>query len=150
MSNRPYKPENFPGLFPYLTVQDAEKAVAFYEKAFGFTVSSEPAKDEQGKIQHAEMMFGKDVCVMFAPEGAWGSPRKAPVSLGVSPSVVLYIYCEDVDAFYRRAVENGAKSVVEPNDGFWGDRFCNLLDPDGHEWTFATHIADHTKGLFLD
>lgn len=38
MSNRPYKPENIPALFPYLTVRNAEKAVEFYEKAFGFRV----------------------------------------------------------------------------------------------------------------
>lgn len=143
MSNRPYKPQGIPGLFPYLTVRNAENAIDFYKEAFGFQLSSEPAKDDKGHIQHAEMKFGDDVIVMFAGEGAFGSPRKAPISQGVSPSLVIYIYCEDVDALHKKAVEQGAKSTIEPNDGFWGDRFCCLVDPDGHEWMFATNIADH-------
>jgi PhnB protein len=145
MSNRPYKPEGIPGLFPYLTVKNANIAADFYQKAFGFTLSSEPAKDDQGQIQHAEMKFGKDVSIMFAPEGAWGSPRQTPSSLGVIPSLSLYVYCENVDDLYEKAVAQGAKSVQAPNDGFWGDRFCALLDPDGHEWMFATNIADHKQ-----
>lgn len=143
MSKRSYKPEGIPGLFPYLTVQDAEKSIDFYHKAFGFSLSSQPGKDEQGKIQHAEMKFGEDVCIMFAPEGSWGSPRKSPIVLGTTPSLVLYIYCEDVDALHKQATAHGAKSTMEPNDGFWGDRICSLTDPDGHEWMFATNIADH-------
>ncbi|MDF3034300.1 MAG: glyoxalase [Alphaproteobacteria bacterium] len=143
MSNRPYKPEGMPGLIPYLTVKDAGKSIEFYEKAFGFVLSSQPAKDDQGTVQHAEMKFGADVSVMFAPEGAWGSPRKTPNNLGVTPSLSLYVYCEDVDALYKKATANGAKATMAPNDGFWGDRFCSLLDPDGHEWVFATNVADH-------
>jgi uncharacterized glyoxalase superfamily protein PhnB len=143
MSQRPYKPHGIPGLFPYLTVRNAEKAIEFYTKAFGFKLCSEPAKDEQGSIQHAEMKFDEDVVIMFAPEGAYGSLRTAPITQGTTPSLVLYIYCKDVDALYRQALASGAKSAMEPNDGFWGDRFCSVIDPDGHEWMFATNVADH-------
>lgn len=143
---RPYKPQGIPGLFPYLTVRNSEKAIDFYKKAFSFELNTEPAKDEKGQIQHAEMKFGDDVLIMFAPEGAYGSLKKAPASLGVVPSDVFYVYCEDVDAFYKKAINQGAKSLVEPNDGFWGDRFCCLADPDGYEWMFATNIAEHTMG----
>jgi PhnB protein len=31
---------------------------------------------------------------------------------------------------------------MPPQDMFWGDRMCNLLDPDGHSWSFATNVAD--------
>lgn len=143
MTKRPYKPHGIPGLFPYLTVQNAEKAIDFYTKAFGFELSSEPAKDDQGHVTHAEMKFGDDVIIMLAPEGAYGSPRKAPISLGVTPSLVTYIYCKDVDELHRQAIAQGAKCTIDPNDGFWGDRFCCLIDPDGHEWMFATNIGDH-------
>jgi len=142
MSTRSYKPEGIPALFPYLTVRDANKAAEFYEKAFGFRLNQDCARDENGKIQHAEMKFGDDVCIMFAPEGAWGSPRKAPALEGM-PSFSFYIYCQNVDELCKKAVSNGAKCTVEPNDGFWGDRFCSLIDLDGYEWMFATNIADH-------
>jgi len=145
MTQHPYKPHDIPGLFPYLTVRDAGKAIDFYKEAFGFQLRSEPAKDEQGTIQHAEMKFGDDVIVMFASEGAFGSTRTAPASQGISPSLVIYIYCTDVDNLHKKAVAHGAKSTIQPNDGFWGDRFCCLVDPDGHEWMFATNIADHKK-----
>jgi len=143
MSTRPYKPEGVPGLFPYLTVKDADESIQFYEKAFGFKLSSKPARDENGNTQHAEMKFGEDVCIMFAPEGAWGAFRRTPTALSILPPISIYIYCEDVDALYKKAMANGARSVMEPNDGFWGDRFCTLADPDGHEWMFATNITDH-------
>jgi PhnB protein len=107
MSKRPYKQVGIPCLLPYMTVKNANASVEFYEKAFGFTLSSQPPRDEKGHIQHAEMKFGKDVSIMFAPEGAWGSPRKAPNSLGVMPSLTLYVYCEDVDSFYKNAVARG-------------------------------------------
>lgn len=143
MTQRPYKPHGIPGILPYLTVRNAEKAIEFYKQAFGFELHSEPAKDDQGYIQHAEMKFGEDVVIMFAPEGAYGSLRTAPVTQGTAPSLVLYVYCKDVDALYHKAIASGAKSTIEPNDSFWGDRFCSLVDPDGHEWMFATNVADH-------
>ena len=144
MSNPSHKPAGFPGLFPYLTVKDASLACKFYESAFGFKLSSPPSKYDNGHIQHAEMNFGDEIAIMFAPEGAWGSSRKTPNSLKVQPSLTLYLYCEDVDAFYERAIRAGAQSVTEPADGFWGDRFCTLVDPDGHEWIFATYLGDPT------
>lgn len=143
MTTRPFKPNGIPRLFPYLTVKDAQRSIDFYTKAFGFQTSSDPACDEQGNITHVEMKFGEDAVIMFAPEGSWGSTRKAPVSLKVQPSLVLYTYCEDVDALYQQAMINGAVSVMKPETMFWGDRCCSLTDPDGHEWMFATNVADH-------
>jgi uncharacterized glyoxalase superfamily protein PhnB len=145
MSNRPYKPHGIPALLPYLTVRNVEKTIAFYKEAFGFELLSEPVKDDQGYIQHAEMKFGEDVVIMFAPEGAYGSLRTAPITQGTTPSVVLYVYCQDVDALYNKAIAAGATSTIEPNDSFWGDRFCSVIDPDGHEWSFATNFADYQK-----
>lgn len=143
MTPRPFKPAGIPQLFPYLTVKDAQKSIDFYTNAFGFHLSSETAKNDQGQIQHAEMRFGQEALIMFAPEGSWGSAKKAPASLGMTIPLTLYIYCENVDALYRQAMQNGALSTMEPNDGFWGDRVCSLIDPDGYEWMFATNIADH-------
>jgi uncharacterized glyoxalase superfamily protein PhnB len=50
----------------------------------------------------------------------------------------MYLYCNNVDALYQQAIDNGAESVVEPNDAFWGDRFCSILDPDNYEWALAS------------
>lgn len=143
MSSRPYKPAGIPQLLPYLTVQNAQRAIDFYTKAFGFQLRSDPVKDEKGHIQHVEMKFGDEVVIMFSPEGAYGSTKKAPKTLETSPAITLYVYCQDVDGLYNQAMSNGASSIMEPADQFWGDRSCLLVDPDGHEWMFARNFADY-------
>jgi len=50
------------------------------------------------------------------------------------------MYCKSVDALYKQAIDNGAESVVEPNDAFWGGRFCSVLDPDNYEWALAARL----------
>jgi uncharacterized glyoxalase superfamily protein PhnB len=79
---------------------------------------------------------------MFCPEGAFGIPKKAPVTLGIIVPLSMYVCCEDTDALYQKAMATGAKSVMEPHDSFWGDRFCSVTDPDGYEWGFGTFQGD--------
>ncbi len=131
-----FSPQNTPQLSPYLTVKEGDKAVEFYSNAFGFT-TEEINKDDKGKIGHV-VMRKQDAIILFAPEGHRESPKKAPVTMGITLPISVYIYCEDVDVLYKQAINNGAISLTEPNDCFWGDRCCSLLDPDGYEWWFAT------------
>jgi len=131
-------PEKLPPLIPYLTVQNAETAMAFYQNVCQFTLRDEPSK-EDGKIIHAELRCG-DAIVMLAPEGAWGSDKKSPKTTGFSPNIMLYVYVEDVDAHYQYAKDHGAVTITEPQDMFWGDRFYQLTDPDGYEWSFAKKL----------
>src|SRR5262249_48707204 len=76
------KPEGSPWLVPYLVVKDADAALDFYARAFGFA-KREALVGDDGKTKHAEMTY-KDVLIMFAPEGAYGSPHKCPATLGVA------------------------------------------------------------------
>ncbi len=137
-----YKPAGLPTLFPYLTVKNAEKSIKFYQEAFQFTLRDAPEKE--GKIVHAELTF-EDTIIMLAPENAWGSVKKAPISTGVASSLSIYVYVPDVDAYFKHAVQNKAEVISEPEDTFWGDRFCQLRDVDGYEWSFATHIGESNK-----
>jgi PhnB protein len=66
---------------------------------------------------------------------------KPPKELGGSP-VTIFMYVEDVDAVFKQATDAGAKSTMDPDDMFWGDRFGSLEDPFGHSWALATHIED--------
>ena len=116
MSKRPAKPADYPWVMPYLTVKDADAALAFYQKAFGFEKKmAMPGPD--GKIMHAEVVW-RDGVVMFGPE----SPQnqcKAPRTLGIRPPVGLYVYVDDVDAHFKRATTAGAKVDRPPTDMFW-------------------------------
>lgn len=134
-----YKPANTPSLIPYLTVQDAQQAIDFYCQVFHFKLMNTPAMD-QGKIMHAELTLG-DAWITLAPEQAWGFTKKSPKSSNVAPSLFLYVYVPDVDAHFMHAKQQGTEVISPPEDMFWGDRFCQLRDLDGYEWSFATHLA---------
>jgi len=47
---------------------------------------------------------------------------------------------DDVDAYYAQAVSAGLKPEFSPQDGSWGERYFHILDPDGHELSFARPI----------
>ncbi len=80
--------------------------------------------------------------LMIADEWPQGE-CKAPKTLG-GTSVNMFLYVQDVDAAFKRAVSAGAKSVMPPTDMFWGDRYSKLVDPYGHSWGIATHKLDMT------
>src|SRR5260370_37979899 len=120
-------PEQSPWLMPYLTVKDSDRALDFYARAFGFEKRFSMQLDD-GKTGHCSMAY-KDTVVMFAPEGAFGCPLKAPATSGVPAPVTLYVYCEDVDALCKRAAAAGGKGAMPPANSFWGDRMFSLTDP---------------------
>ena len=70
---------------------------------------------------------------------------ESAATLGIESPVSMYIYCDDVNALHTRAVAAGATSIKAPEDTFWGDRYCNLVDPDGHSWGFGTKLADASE-----
>jgi PhnB protein len=131
-------PRGYHTLTPYLVVQDANRAIDFYKKAFGareIVKMTAPG----GKIGHAELRIG-DSIMMLSDEVPGGGGR-SPQSLGGS-CVSMFLYVDDVDATFDQAVNAGAKADATPSDMFWGDRFGRLTDPFGHLWGIATHIED--------
>ena len=133
-------PANVPCIIPYLVVKDADVMLDFYKRAFGFQ-PGDAVKGDDGKTCHAEMRY-KDMMLMFAPEGAYGSQTKSPATLGIQSPTTQFVYCEDVDALCKRAEGAGAQVAMQPADMFWGDRMCSLVDPSGHIWNFATHLEE--------
>lgn len=130
-------PEGAKWINAYLSVRDAEAAIAFYQKAFGCTIR-EVVPGEDGKPMHVELMY-KDTVLMLGPEC---QEFPSPLTIG-GTGLVLYTYTEDVDGLCLQAQAAGAKIVKEPKDEFWGDRCCLLEDPDGHKWMFATRLNTH-------
>jgi PhnB protein len=131
----------FPWVSACITVNDVDKAVDFYEKAFGFTCR-EKAPGEDGTTWHAELLY-KDYLMMLGKAGGWGNNMQAPAVSGNPSPMSLYIYCENVDAFYEAALKAGAEKVQEPEDMFWGDRMCVISDLDGYLWSFAQRGDQH-------
>jgi uncharacterized glyoxalase superfamily protein PhnB len=65
----------------------------------------------------------------------------SPKSVG-GPSITIYLYVEDSDAVFNKAVSAGAIVKMSMMDAFWGDRIGSLEDPYGHYWTISTKVKD--------
>jgi PhnB protein len=131
-------PEGYHTLSPYLTVDDAARAIDYYVSAFG---AKELGRMEApgGKIGHAELEVG-DSRIMLSDSFPQASTRP-PKELG-GTSVSVFMYVEDVDAVVKQAVEAGATITMEVADQFWGDRYGAITYPFGHVWSIATHVED--------
>jgi PhnB protein len=131
-------PDGYHTVTPALTVKNGAEAIEFYKRALGAReLMRLPGPD--GRLMHAEIEVGNSR-IMLADE----SPEmgcRAPASVGAVSSS-LYVYVQDVDKAFRRAVEAGAKALMPPADMFWGDRFGQVEDPSGHRWGLATHKED--------
>jgi PhnB protein len=131
-------PEGYHSLCPALAVDGCAEAIEFYKRAFGAKERSRmPGPD--GNIAHAELEIGDSVLMLSDPFPQ--STVKPPSQLG-GTSVGLFVYVEDVDAVFERAVAEGAKVTMPLEDMFWGDRFGTVTDPYGHSWSLATHVED--------
>jgi PhnB protein len=135
-------PEGHHTITPQLTLDNAAQAIDWYKKALGAEEVAR-AVGPDGKIMHAEVRIG-DSLIMLNDAMMDG---KGPKAFGGSPAS-LWIYVEDADALFNRAVAAGAKVGEGPmdrmSDQFWGDRCGMFTDPHGYKWTIATHKEDLT------
>src|SRR5262249_22115565 len=121
-------PKGYHSVTPTLSLKDAAKAIDFYRRAFGAEEESRfPAPD--GRIMHAEIRIGDSVIMLNEHMPEMGAPLTASS---------LWIYSDDADGLYNRAVGAGAKALMPPTDAFWGDRFGQVEDLNGNRWTVAT------------
>ena len=112
-------PEGFHTVTPRLVATDAAKLVTFLKKAFG-------ASGDLPNEGPAQLRIG-DSLVMVSEAG----PRPATEAF-------LYLYVEDSDATYHRAIASGATSIEAPDDMPYGDRRAMVRDPAGNVWQIAT------------
>ena len=124
-------PEGYPNVTAYLVNEGVDRVIRFLRQAFGATERFPPMMRPEGTIMHAEMRIGDSVVMM----------GEACVECPPMPAC-FYIYVEDVDGTYRRALRAGAVAVSEPRDQFYGDRSAGVRDPSGNLWWIATHKED--------
>jgi uncharacterized glyoxalase superfamily protein PhnB len=131
-------PEGFHTLTPHLTLDDAAQTIDWYKKALGAEELNR-SYGPDGKIMHAELRIGDSrFMVNDVMRG-----MKGPKDLGGSPAS-LWLYVDDADAAFNRAVGAGAQIQMPLADQFWGDRGGAVADPCGYTWWIATHKEDLT------
>ena len=136
-------PQGFHTVTPQLACNDAAKAIDWYKKGLGAEEVTR-AVGPDGKIMHALIKIG-DSLVMI--NDVMGPGARGPKEYGGSPAH-LWVYVQDCDKLFNRAVGAGARVLDGPmgklQDQFWGDRSGSFKDPEGYMWTIATHKEDLT------
>ncbi|TAK50654.1 MAG: VOC family protein [Bacteroidetes bacterium] len=125
-----HQPDEYNTVTPYLIVPGVATIIDFLKQAFD-AVELERMEMPDGSIAHAEVRIGDSVIMFGEPRGDF---KPMPT--------MLYIYVPDTDETYRRALNAGAKSVMEPADQFYGDRNAGVQDLSGNMWWIATHVED--------
>lgn len=126
------KPDGYHAITPYLVVERAAKLIDFLAEVFD-AEEIERFAAPGDRIGHAELRIGDSV-VMLGDARGGHAPMQA----------MLYVYVDDVDARYQRALAAGATAVQPPTDQFYGDRSGGVKDAFGNMWWIATRIEDVT------
>ncbi len=129
--SRPYKPEGYASVSPYVMADGAQRVIDFLVKAF----DAQPLRRHDrpdGSVMHAEVRID-DTVVMIADDAA---------QFPAFP-VWLHVYVPDVDETYRRALAAGGTSVQEPKQQGDPDldRRGGVKDPAGNTWWIASQIG---------
>ncbi len=123
-------PKGYHTVTPYLIVPGVVNLLDFLKRAFNAEEKFHIMRPD-GTVWHAEVKVGDSSIMMGEPMGEFG-PMPASI----------YLYVENCDAVYRRALGAGGVSVMKPTDQPTGERYGGVKDPSGNIWWIATHIED--------
>ena len=123
-------PAGYHTVTPYLTVSGAAALIDFLKEAFA-AHEKERFTQPDGTIGHAEVIVGDSVIML-------GEPKKDCQPMAGA----FYLYVDEVDTVYRRALAAGATSAMEPANQFWGDRTATVHDRFGNIWHLATRVEE--------
>lgn len=136
MSDFPPMPPPKGGLTPYIEVEGALKAAAFYETAFGAELVYAVPPDEQGRTMHAHLYVnGSSLMLNDAyPEHGHSHQPAAGYTLQ------LHLSADEIDGWWKRARDAGCTEEVPLQVMFWGDRWGSLRDPFGVSWAMDAPV----------
>jgi uncharacterized glyoxalase superfamily protein PhnB len=112
-----------PNIYPFMRFADADAALEWLERAFGFEQVA-VHRDDDGVAHHAEVSLGPGIVML-----GQGDPGEHGV----------YIAVDDADAHYERAKAAGAEMLREIEDTPYGSREYTARDLEGHVWSFGTY-----------
>ena len=123
-------PEGYQAVIPYLVVDHAEQVIEFIKQTFHAQELMRMSRPD-GTIGHTELRIRDSVIMLGGASAEW---KAMPC--------MLYLYLENVDEAYQRALAAGGVSLKEPSDQFYGDRTAAVTDMSGNQWWMATHTEE--------
>jgi uncharacterized glyoxalase superfamily protein PhnB len=118
---------------PQLMIDGAAEAIELYKKAFGAEERMRAPDPTGKKVWHAELRIGDSIIFLNDPMPDMGAPPSRSS---------LWLYLDNVDAAFKRAVDAGCKVTMPVADMFWGDRLGQVTDRWGIQWNIAQHVKD--------
>jgi len=111
--------DGFHTVTPYLVTTDLDGLLAFMTRALG-------AVQTFREGAHVEVRVGDSMIMV-------GGAKRTQTGM-------FYLYVDDPDAWYQRALDAGATSVMPPTNTPDGERRCGTRDPFGNEWHFGAPV----------
>jgi len=113
-----------------LIVKDVDVLLNFLTKVFDAEIKDRMTLKE-GTVNHAEVKIGNSV-IMIGKSNNDYPPQ----------NTILYVFVEDTDKTYNKAIQEGAELIMKPQDQFYGDRNAGVKDSSGISWWIASHVED--------
>ena len=135
-------PEGLHSVTPQLTFENTAEAIEWYKKALDAKEISRAKSPDGKQIMHAEIQIGNSRIYVNDDMGGGKTARAS------SSPMTLWVYVENCDTLFNRAVSGGAKvegPMGQLADQFWGDRTGAFTDPFGYRWCVATRKEDLTR-----
>lgn len=148
MTERSPRPNELNWVTPFLTVKDVSKSLEFYTTVFEFK-EHQVVKNKLDEVIFARINYKQCNIVLMshAPFELEMHRNVAPVVDGVIPSVSIYIYCDNLEDRYEKAMASNLEILLPPAKRFWGDKTFRVIDLNGYIWDFATNIDDFDPAL---
>lgn len=118
-----------PGVIPYLTMEDANAAVEFYERAFAAKVIGRMPGQDGKRLMHCHLEINGGALMLSDNFPEMGLP---PVRRSSSDTMQLVV--SDGDLWWNRAIKAGCKEKLPFNVAPWGDKYGQLTDPFDVTW----------------
>ena len=116
------------GVVAYLMVDGAMRAADFYTRAFGAEVAAAHPVDAKGRTMHVHLYINGSSVMLSDAYPEHGHALQEPQGFN------LTLLVDDIDRWWKRAIDAGAESVMPVADMFWGDRYGLVRDPFGVRW----------------
>lgn len=136
-----------PPLVPHLVVKGASEAIEFYKKGLGATELMRMPAEDGKRLMHAHLIINGAVVFLmddfpeYRGKTDHGDGKTIPPDELGGSSFLLHLEVPNCDEAVKRAVDAGAKVIVQPWDAFWGARYAEVRDPFGHGWSFGHPLS---------
>lgn len=124
-----YRPEGFHTVNSYLFAEDPEGLIEFLQQAFYATILNITHKTD-GSIANCILQIGDSCLMVSQATGQFINMRTA-----------FYLFVEDVDLIFNRALEFGATVCYDPADTEYQDRQGGVIDKEGNYWWISKRLV---------